>query len=86
MSANAEEPTMVDALVGAAQRTPEIDGIIVRAVESMAGFLKELDDALSEVQDDPQDVGSRMVRSLVLRGTSESVLNAAYERVTRVSS
>jgi hypothetical protein len=81
-----EETTVIDALVGAAQRTPEIDGILVRAVESMTGYLKELDDALSEVQDDPQDIGSRVARSLVLRGTSESVLNLAYERVTQVSS
>jgi hypothetical protein len=85
VTASEETPTLVEVLVAMAQQTPEVVDVLARSTDAMSAFIKELDSALARVQDDPQDLGSRMARSLVLRGSAESILNAAYERVTKES-
>lgn len=86
MSERVQEPSMVDALLEMIRNTSEVRDVLDRATNEMAVFLAELDGVIASVQDDPSDTGARVARALILRGTCESMLEAAYQQhVGRVS-
>jgi hypothetical protein len=73
-----------DRLIGRARASEEVLSAIASAQAEVTQVLLRLDAALAACQDDPRDVGERIIRALVLRGTMENVLREAYQKKTDI--
>lgn len=68
----------MDRLLGDARTSRAVTGVIARAQEQVTAAVLDLDDALALLQDDPDDVGERIKRAMIVRGTLENIVNEAF--------
>lgn len=73
------EPSPINDLAEQAKDSQAVLGVIAAFQGQANHFLLSLDSALADLQRDPGDVGERIKRALVLRGTTSNILNRAFE-------
>jgi hypothetical protein len=63
-----------------ARESQQVLDVIGRAQEQMTTLVLELNRELAKLQRDPGDVGERIKRAILLRGTVENLVNEAIRR------
>lgn len=76
-----DDRTLVDLLVEEAKATPEVVAVLERGRGALVSFLRDLNTTVAAVQDDPSDVAARVSRALLLRGTTETLVEQAFEQL-----
>lgn len=74
------EQTVVDALVERARQSPAVVKALDRLHETLIPLMMRLDQAIAKEQTDPDDVGERIARSLVLIGAADNILKSATRK------